>query len=135
MNHRHSSTYAANPLASSVAIAAIDVTISSDLAERSRRLGSQLMQRLAALKCRTGTGIHVTGRGLFCALHIDETDPSGRITAQRLSRLMMKRGVVAIAAGNRVRIAPPLVITEEDLWKGVDVLESALDDLAELEDI
>ncbi|OJZ83021.1 hypothetical protein ASPFODRAFT_89456, partial [Aspergillus luchuensis CBS 106.47] len=126
---QHSSTYAANPLASSVAIAAIDVTISSDLVERSRRLGSQLMQRLAALKCRTGTGIHVTGRGLFCALHIDETDPSGRITAQRLGRLMMKRGVVAIAAGNRVRIAPPLVITEEDLWKGVDVLESALDDL------
>lgn len=131
---RHSSIFAANPLASAVAMAAIDVTLSEELPQRSHRLGAQLIERLRSMKT-PGVSIRVTGRGLFCALHIDESHPSGRVTAERLSVLMMKRGVIAIPAENRVRIAPPLVITEEDLWKGVEILETALNDLVDLEQV
>jgi 4-aminobutyrate aminotransferase-like enzyme len=48
---------------------------------------------------------------------------------------MRKLGVVIIAVGNRLRIAPPLVIKEEDLWKGVDILEEALSKLIYVDDI
>ncbi|KAH7177105.1 putative ornithine aminotransferase [Dactylonectria macrodidyma] len=130
----HSSTFAANPLASAVALAAIDVTLSEDLPGRSCRLGAQLLDRLALLRS-PHAHLKVTGLGLFVALHIDGTHPSGRVTADRLSRLMRKRGVVVIAAGNRLRIAPPLVISEEDLWSAIDTLEKALIDLVDLEEI
>lgn len=75
----------------------------------------------------------MTGRGLLLAVHIDESHPSGRITADRLGRLLRKRGVTVVTAANRVRIAPPAVIEEEDLWKGVDTLEGALRDLLDAE--
>lgn len=131
---RHTSTFAANPLASAVGIAAVDVVISEGLAERSRRLGAELKDRLNSISSPYTT-VKATGRGLFCALHIDESHPSGRVTAERLSRLMRKLGVVIIAVGNRLRIAPPLVIKEEDLWKGVDILEEALSKLIYVDDI
>ncbi|WAO91475.1 Ornithine aminotransferase [Fusarium falciforme] len=130
----HTSTFAANPLASAVGIAAVDVVISEGLAERSRRLGAELKDRLNSISS-PHTTVKATGRGLFCALHIDESHPSGRVTAERLSRLMRKLGVVIIAVGNRLRIAPPLVIREEDLWKGVNILEEALSKLIYVEDI
>ncbi|KAB8217739.1 pyridoxal phosphate-dependent transferase [Aspergillus novoparasiticus] len=132
---QHSSTFAANPLASVVALAAIDVTISEGLSERARHLGAKLMDRLRSIKVPSETSIRVTGRGFFYALHIDETHPSGRITAYRLSMLMLKRGVIAIPAQNRVRIAPPLTISEDDLWKGVKVLEDSLHELLDLDEI
>lgn len=93
------------------------------------------MDRLRSLKTPPETTIHVTGRGLLIALHIDETHPSGRITAHRLSMLMMKRGVITMPARNRVRIAPPLMISEEDLWKGVKVLEDSLNDLLNVDEL
>lgn len=115
-------------------MAAIDVTISENLPERSRLLGKQLVERLASIPSPPMVTTKVTGKGLFCALHIDESHPSGRITAERLSRVMRKRGVIVISAANRLRIAPPLTISEEDLWKGVGVLEQSLHDLIDLEE-
>uniref|UniRef100_A0A8H7N6F6 Ornithine aminotransferase n=1 Tax=Bionectria ochroleuca TaxID=29856 RepID=A0A8H7N6F6_BIOOC len=131
---QHSSTYAANPLASAVAIAAIDVTLSENLPERSQRLGAELMKRLSSITS-PHTDLKVTGKGLFCGLHFDESHSFGRVTAQRLSALVMKRGVIAVAAQNKLRVAPPLTISEEDLWKGVDIIEQALKDLLDTQEV
>ncbi|KAL4971417.1 pyridoxal phosphate-dependent transferase [Aspergillus desertorum] len=83
-----------------------------------------------ALNLPQCTKINVTGRGLFCALHFDESSGSGRVMAERLGMLLLKKGLIAIWAENRIRIAPPLVIAEEDLWKGVDIIEKSLHELA-----
>ncbi|OQU98353.1 hypothetical protein CLAIMM_04150 [Cladophialophora immunda] len=75
----HSSTYSGNPLASAVAIAAVDVVLDESLPERSLRLGHLLQARLRAITSPYTT-LRVTGQGLLCALHLDESHPSGRIT-------------------------------------------------------
>lgn len=116
-------------------MAAIDVTISENLSDRSRLLGKQLVKRLSSIRSPPMVTTKVTGKGLLCALHIDESHSSGRITAERLSRLMRKRGVIVISAENRLRTAPPLVISEEDLWKGVAILEESLNELVDLDEI
>jgi ornithine--oxo-acid transaminase len=121
-------------LASAVAIAAIDVTLSENLPERSQRLGAELMKRLSSITS-PHTDLKVTGKGLFCGLHFDESHSFGRVTAQRLSALVMKRGVIAVAAQNKLRVAPPLTISEEDLWKGVDIIEQALKDLLDTQEV
>jgi ornithine--oxo-acid transaminase len=113
-------------------MAAIDVVLLEKLPERSLRLGKQLLDRLNSLKS-PHTTVYATGRGLFCALHVDESHPSKRVTAERLGALLRERGVMAVSAGNRVRIAPPLVISEEELWKGVGLLEQALHNIIDWE--
>lgn len=91
------------------------------------------MSRLSSIKVAQAR-TWVTGRGFLCAFHIEES-PDGRITAARLSKLVRRRGLIAVSAANRVRIAPPLVIQEKDLWKGVEILENALHDLEKIEDL
>ncbi|KAK4940218.1 hypothetical protein LTR10_019647 [Elasticomyces elasticus] len=130
----HSSTFSGNPLASAVALAAVDVVIDEGLPERSLRLGNALKERLRTINSPYAATL-VTGQGLFCAFHIDESHPSGRVTAARLTKLMRQRGVLAYSVANRVRIAPPLVIAEKDLFAGVDILERSLNDLVDLGEI
>lgn len=89
-----------------------------------------MIKRLSDIKS-PHTTVKVTGRGLFCAFNIDESHPSGKVTAARLTSLMRKRGVLAHSVENRVRIAPPLVIEEKDLWDAVDIVEKSLNDLVE----
>jgi ornithine--oxo-acid transaminase len=116
-------------------MAAIDVVLDEGLPERALRLGAQLRDRLASIKTPPQVNHKVTGQGLLMALHLDESHPSGRVTATRLCKLALKKGLIAIPTQNRIRIAPPLAISEEDLWKGVDILEEALNELVVLEKI
>jgi ornithine--oxo-acid transaminase len=46
---------------------------------------------------------------------------------------MKQRGVLCYANGSRIRIAPPLVIEEDLLWSGVDILEKSLNDLVNID--
>ena len=111
---------------------AIDVILDENLSERSLELGQHLIDRLSSIKS-PHTTIKVTGRGLFCSFNIDESHPSGRITAARLCTLLRKRGVLAFSVENRLRLAPPLIISEEDLFTAIDVLERSLKDLIDFE--
>jgi len=116
-------------------MAAIDVVLDEGLSNRALRLGALLRERLVSLKAPPQANHKVTGQGLLMALHIDESHPSGRVTATRLCKLALKKGLIVIPTQNRIRIAPPLIISEEDLWKGVDILEAALNELVVLDEI
>jgi ornithine--oxo-acid transaminase len=130
--HRHSSTFSGNPLACAVASEAINVIIDERLSERSLRLGTELKRRLESIKSPFTT-VSATGRGLFLCIYIDESHPSGRVTAHRLCALMRRRGVLAYSYSNRIRIAPPLVIEEADLWRGIGIIEKSLNELVVIE--
>ncbi|KIW36225.1 ornithine-oxo-acid transaminase, variant [Exophiala oligosperma] len=123
----HSSTFAANPMGSAIAMTAVDVILEEKLPERSRRLGKVLLERLSALQSPAAS-IRATGRGLFCTLHIDPTESPARVTAERVGTLARQRRLIVVNAENRIRINPPLVIEENDLLKGIEILKSALED-------
>jgi ornithine--oxo-acid transaminase len=74
----------------------------------------------------------VTGRGLLRCVYLHETHPQGRVTAKAVASLCMERGLFVTAAGTRVRACPAPVIDETVMFEGVDILEKALDDLAEI---
>ncbi|KAL6251252.1 hypothetical protein RBB50_001460 [Rhinocladiella similis] len=125
----HSSTFSANPIASAVALEAVDVVLDEQLPERSLRLGAALIKRLSAIQT-ADVKTRVTGSGLFCSFNIEESHPPGRVTAAKLTEFMRKRGVMIYSVENRLRIAPPLTIQEKHLWRGVDILESSLQELS-----
>lgn len=106
---------------------ALDILLEEELCERSLRLGEQLKTRLQAIM--SPVIISVDGQGLFCSMLIDESHPSGRVTARRLAELLMGRGVLTSAADSRIRVAPPLCIKEEDLWHAVTQIELCIHEL------
>ncbi|KAG7665561.1 CAR2 [[Candida] subhashii] len=126
----HGSTYGGNPLACRVAIAALDVVKDETLVERAEELGGLLRSKLGELKAQSdGIISEVRGKGLLCAIVIDDTKTNGR-TAWDLCLIMKELGVLAKPThDNIIRLAPPLVISEEDLLKGVDAIKTALERL------
>lgn len=126
----HGSTYGGNPLACKVAMAALQVVKDEKLMERAEKLGALLRAQLEQLsKESNGIISEVRGKGLLSAIVIDDSKTNGR-TAWDLCLLMKDHGVLAKPTHDTIiRLAPPLVISEEDLLKGVDAIRKSLVDL------
>lgn len=126
----HGSTYGGNPLASAVAIAALDVIKSEGLTERAEKLGSYLKEELTKIQAESnGIISEVRGLGLLLAIVIDPEHANGR-TAWDLCLLMKEKGILAKPTHDHIiRLAPPLVIEEADLQTGIDVIRQAIKEL------
>ena len=122
----HGSTYGGNPLACAVAIAALNVVKEENLVDRAAELGEYFISALKAIDSPVVK--LVRGKGLFVALVIDENKTNGR-TAWQLCLLMKERGLLAKPTHeNIIRLAPPLVISRQDLEKGIGIIKCCLDD-------
>ncbi|MEU1464824.1 ornithine--oxo-acid transaminase [Streptomyces sp. NPDC005727] len=118
----HGSTFGGNPLACAVALEVIAMLRTGEYQARAAELGERLHGRLRGL-LGAGPVTAVRGRGLWAG--VDIAPRAG--TARQVSERLMERGVlVKDTHGSTVRIAPPLVIGEEDLDWGVEQLEAVL---------
>lgn len=106
----HGSTFGGNPLACAVGTEVVRLLATGEFQRRSAELGARLHGGLQAL---VGKGLlAVRGRGLWAGLDIDPALMTGREASERL----MTRGVLAKDThGSTIRLAPPLVITEEEI--------------------
>jgi ornithine--oxo-acid transaminase len=119
----HGSTFGGNPLACAVALEVIAMLRSGEYQARAARLGSHLLRELGVL-ARTGRLTAVRGRGLWAGIDIAPAYGTGREVSERL----MARGVlVKDTHGATIRIAPPLVVSEEDLDWGLAQLRAVLE--------
>ncbi|MGU3473572.1 ornithine--oxo-acid transaminase [Paenibacillus sp. D51F] len=119
----HGSTFGGNPLACAVASAALDVLEDEALAERSERLGAYLLERLHAI--RSPRIREIRGRGLFVGIELDRP-------AREYCEALMSKGLLCKETHDTtIRLAPPLVIAEEELdWaleRLAEVLEADID--------
>jgi ornithine--oxo-acid transaminase len=118
----HGSTYGGNPLACAVTRAALDVLREENLAEKADRLGRIFRERLTALSRRSALIQSVRGKGLLNAVVINDTEDSD--TAWNLCLRLLDAGLLAKPThGNKIRFAPPLVLTEAQLNEALDILE------------
>jgi ornithine--oxo-acid transaminase len=118
----HGSTYGGNPLACAVAKVAMQVLIDEKLSDASARLGEIFRGELNTGKL-PGV-LTVRGKGLMNALVMD---PDHKVTAWDLCIKMMKQGLLAKPThGNIIRFAPPLVISESELKRGIQIIRSCL---------
>lgn len=124
-------TYSGNPVACAAALATIDVIEAQDLIGRSREIGTRMGLRLAALRDRFPAVGDVRGRGAMQALEFvvpGGTEPNPAACAA-VAAQCHRNGVLALTAGtysNVVRLLPPLVISDDLLDEGLDVLEDAV---------
>ncbi|WP_304342980.1 ornithine--oxo-acid transaminase [Chryseobacterium koreense] len=122
---QHGSTFGGNPLACAVAMAALDVVEDENLSERAEKLGQLFRNEIKKLIERTDLIANVRGKGLLNAIIINDSQHSP--TAWNLCLDLMKNGLLAKPThGNIIRLAPPLVITEEQLMECVAIIEKTV---------
>ncbi|MET9515984.1 ornithine--oxo-acid transaminase [Streptomyces sp. NPDC002994] len=118
----HGSTFGGNPLACAVALEVIAMLRTGEFQQRATELGDHLHQQLGLL-VGGGAVEAVRGRGLWAGVDIAPSRGTGR----QISEKLMDRGVlVKDTHGSTIRIAPPLVISKEDLDWGLDQLGAVL---------
>jgi ornithine--oxo-acid transaminase len=119
----HGSTFGGNPLACSVAMAALKVIEDEDLSGNAMRMGEQLRNALQSISHPLLASVR--GKGLLNAIVINDSPDSD--TAWNLCLKMAENGLLAKPThGNIIRLAPPLVINEEQLMEGVDIIHRSL---------
>jgi ornithine--oxo-acid transaminase len=114
----HGSTFGGNPLACAVARAALRVIVDEKLAERSAELGTYALERLKTMS--SANVVEVRGRGLWLAIELN-------VPARPICEALRAVGVLCKETHDAViRIAPPLMISREDLDWGLERIERVL---------
>src|SRR5215467_3684577 len=116
---QHGSTFGGNPLACAVAREVLAMLATGECQERSAKLGAHLHNRLTSLP---GHEVRqVRGRGLWAG--VEFTHRSGRKVSEALAQ---RRVLAKDTHGTTIRLAPPLVVSEDDLDWGIDQLEAVI---------
>ncbi|GGC35551.1 ornithine--oxo-acid transaminase [Parapedobacter defluvii] len=118
----HGSTYGGNPLACRVAIAALEVIKDEKLAERAAELGEYFREQLQQFHHPNIKQIR--GKGLLNAIVIHHENPEA---AWELCLVLKVNGLLAKPThGDKIRFAPPLVITREQLDECIHIIQQSL---------
>ena len=146
----HGSTYGGNPLGCAVAIRALEIVRDENMVSRAEELGE--LFRSGLKKLNNPMVKTIRGKGLFNAVVIDETKTGGH-SAWDLCMLMKEKGLLVGRAlkiahvkkngeaddlkakpthQNIIRLTPPLVITEDEIQKALEIIDSAMKELPSL---
>jgi 4-aminobutyrate aminotransferase/(S)-3-amino-2-methylpropionate transaminase len=123
-------TYGGNPVACAAALGAIETMVADDLCGAARRIEATMRPRLAALAEKFPAIGDVRGRGAMLAVELIEpgtTTPNPELTAA-VVKACHAEGLITLTAGtfgNVLRFLPPLVIGDDLLAEGLDILEEA----------
>ena len=119
----HGSTFGGNPLAAAIGREALDILVEDDLSAASAAMGAYLMDKLRDL--RSVAIRDIRGRGLFVGIEIDPAHASARQICEDL----MAKGVLSKETHETVvRLAPPLVISREQIDWAVERIRDVLDE-------
>ncbi len=125
----HNGTFRGNNLAFVTGAAALDYWQDDTLANEVGRKSEIARARLQAIADRfPELGGEVRGRGLLLGLRFADPDLAGQV-----SQAAFRRGLIIETAGPRdevLKLLPPLVITDDELRQGLDIVEDALDEVA-----
>jgi ornithine--oxo-acid transaminase len=122
---QHGSTFGGNPIACAVAIAALNVVEEEKLSERAEELGKLFRSEIEKIIEKSELITKVRGKGLLNAILINDTPESS--TAWNICLQLKENGLLAKPThGNIIRLAPPLVITEEQLLDCVRIIEKTV---------
>ena len=122
---QHGSTFGGNPVAAAVAMAALEVVSEESLSQNARKLGKIFREELGKFIETSNIATLVRGKGLLNAVVINDTEESD--TAWNICVRLAENGLLAKPThGNIIRLAPPLVITEEQLIECVSIIEKTI---------
>ena len=117
---KHATTLGGNCVSMAVAAAVFDVLERDELVPHAEQLGHYVIRRVGEIARQVGSIVNVRGKGLFIGIELDK--PGKDVVDQ-----CMQQGVLINCTAQTVlRLAPPLVISQEQLDQGLDVIQDAL---------
>ncbi len=117
----HGSTYGGNPLACAVAMEALEVVKDEKLAENATIMGELFRSELRKVQAECPFVSVVRGKGLLNAIEIEGSE-DGEL-AWNICMAMKEKGLLAKPThGNKIRFAPPLVITEQQMLEATAII-------------
>lgn len=129
----HGSTFGGNPVACAAALATLEL-VEDGLAKNAAKMGERLMSGLKKLQAKHACIGDVRGVGLFVGVEFvadrATKEPAADLVG-KLEQLAFAKGLLLLGCGKSViRVAPPLVLTEYDVDKGLEILDQCLEQLA-----
>jgi 4-aminobutyrate aminotransferase / (S)-3-amino-2-methylpropionate transaminase / 5-aminovalerate transaminase len=125
-------TYGGSPLGCVAALKVIEMIENEHLMGRAHEIGTMMMERMKKWESDVPFIGNVRGLGAMCALEIvkdKKTKEPDKERTVRLLQMIQQNGVIVLSAGlysNVIRFLPPLVITNEQLTEGLDVIEQTI---------
>jgi 4-aminobutyrate aminotransferase len=119
-------TFGGNPVACAAALAVLDELAKPDVAQRADHMGSLLRARLEEIAARQPLVGEVRGLGPMLALELREPTPDA---AKATTAAAFEKGLLLLSCGldgNVIRLLPPLTASDEELERGLSLLEEAL---------
>jgi ornithine--oxo-acid transaminase len=121
----HGSTFGGNPLACAVAMEALEVVKDEQLAQNAQKMGELFREGLRAIASNYPLITTVRGKGLLNAIVIDTTEEAS--LAWDICMEFKENGLLAKPThGNKIRLAPPLVITEDQIKEALAIIEKTI---------
>lgn len=130
-------TYSGNPVSCQAALAVLDILLEDKLLERSAQLGNTLKERFSTLQESHEIIGDVRGKGPMLAIELvkdRQTKEPAANEAKKLLQLCYEKGLIVLSCGNYgnvIRTLMPFVITDEQLDKGLSILEESLNQIVE----
>ncbi len=128
-----SSSYGGNPLAGAAVHATLKTILDDDLVGNAERVGAAMLTRLRRLQDRFPFIGEVRGKGLMIGIDVvagGYSTPMPSALTRRVFHEALRRGLLAMCYGPRIRINPPLVIDLDTALEGVEILEDVFDALS-----
>ena len=117
----HGSTFGANPLSTSAALATMRHILNEGVIEHSAKVSERLVGRLTSMEDRIPAVTEVRGRGMLLAVGFSQDISADVLDACRERGLLVNN-----VRPNAIRLMPPLITTDEDVDRACDILEAAI---------
>ncbi len=118
----HGSTFGGNPLACAAGLAVVDTLVDEKLVERAETLGKQLLEGFKLALSEQEFITDIRGKGLMIGIELDRD-------CGELVGMALKRGLlINVAAGNTVRLLPPLVMSDDEAEQLVSAVTTLIND-------
>jgi 4-aminobutyrate aminotransferase/(S)-3-amino-2-methylpropionate transaminase len=129
-----SSSYGGNPLAATAALTTIETIIDERLVDNAQRVGAVLLQELRLLQEKYEFIGDVRGSGLLIGLDLvkdrSTKEPLASAVSEQIFLGALRRGLLLMGYFSRVRINPPLILTEAEARDGVAILDEVFAEVA-----
>ena len=126
-----SSSYGGNPMACAAALASIDVIEEENLLDHAQRLGEVALKRMARMKEEHEIVGDVRAKGCLMGIELvkdKNTKEPFDEAGVRVYQNAFRKGLAWIPAGHILRMSPPIVMDEDTLLKGLDMIDEAIDE-------
>jgi 4-aminobutyrate aminotransferase len=120
----HGSTFGGNPVACRAGLTSLNITLDQNLLENANRVGNYIQGRFRAAQEKLSLIGDVRGKGLMVAVELVNPDgsPASEIIKAIIKEIGAKGIVLTKCGASALRIAPPLIITQEQADEGVDTI-------------